>query len=210
LARRADPEKSSLGTREKILEAAEWLIALHGIEGFQLADVARAVGIRPPSVYAHFEGRDDIAQEVAYRLYRGIQAEIKTDRFERGDPSKELRRAVRKMVRYYAQRPAHLRLTLRDLAQTAFPSADEKISSIQVWNEITESFELLIRRGIEVGQFRPVRPSAAQAQIVGAVLVNLCWDGWDEQGYPIPGVPLSRVERESEELALKLLGASDT
>jgi len=141
LARRADPEKASPGTREKILEAAEWLIALHGIEGFQLTDVADAVGIRPPSVYAHFEGREAIAQEVAYRLYRGIQTELKTDRFERGDPSKELRRVIRKVARYYAQHPAHLRLTLRDLNQTAFPGGDGEAPSVRVWDEIAESWD---------------------------------------------------------------------
>jgi AcrR family transcriptional regulator len=210
LARRADPEKSSPDTREEILEAAERLIALHGIEGFQLTDVARAVGIRPPSIYAHFDGRDAIAREVAHRLYRGIQAELEVDRFERGDPTKELRRLVRKAVRYYAQRPAHLRLTLRDLAQTAFPRGDGETSPVPVWNEIAESFALLVRRGVAAGQFRRLRPAAAHAQIVGAILLNLCWDGWDEEGNPIPGVPLGRVERESEEMALRVLRASNT
>jgi len=63
-ASRQDEESRSPGTREKILEAAERLIAAHGAEGLQLEDVADAVGIRPASVYVHYLV-DDPAHPIA-------------------------------------------------------------------------------------------------------------------------------------------------
>jgi AcrR family transcriptional regulator len=52
-------------TRDRILEVAEELIALHGMEGFQLKDVAERVGIRPPSIFAHFRSREAVGEAVA-------------------------------------------------------------------------------------------------------------------------------------------------
>ena len=202
-----DPESRSPGTREKILDVAESLIAVHGTEGFQLKDVAATVGIRPPSIYAHFEGRDAIAQEVAYRLYRRIQIELEMDQLGEGDPRDALQRMVGRMVRYFARSPGHLRLMLRDLSKSAFPRSKETPSH-QVWLEITESFQALIRRGIASGAFRDVRLESAQAQIIGGILVNLAWFGWDDEGKPVLRTSLEEIESESKELVLRLLCSS--
>ncbi len=207
MADRNDPEKASPGTREKILEAAERLIALHGTEGFQLKDVADAVGIRPPSIYAHFDGKEAISREVAFRLYRGIHQKLNSDDFESDDPTELMANLVKRAVQYFEGHPGHLRLVLRDLAHTAFAPEETEPPTFQTWSKITESFQTTIARGIESGQFRPIRPAAAFSQIVGGIVVNLCWYGWDEEGNPKSGVPVSEVVKESQELALRLLRA---
>jgi AcrR family transcriptional regulator len=207
LARKQSAEGRNAGTREKILEAAERLIAVHGMEGFQLKDVADAVGIRPPSIYAHFEGREDIAREVAKRLYRGIADELKLDRS--GDPMEVLLGMLRNMVHYLANHPAQLRLSLRDLAHSAFPELDAETPQMRLWQQITDDFASFLRHGIEAGHFRPVRPEGVHAQLVGAVAVNLCWIGWDEGGNPIAGVPIDEIVRETQDLAWRLLRVSD-
>jgi len=120
LARRQGADSRSPGTREKILEAAERLTATHGAEGFQLKNVADAVGIRSPSVYAHFESRDAICRAVAHRLYDGIMATVSIDQTR--DPMEALLQLLDDYVHYLADRPAHLRLVLRDPANAAFPT----------------------------------------------------------------------------------------
>jgi AcrR family transcriptional regulator len=208
LARRRSAESRSPGTREKILEAAERLIAAHGPEGFQLKDVADAVGIRPPSVYAHFESRDAICRAVAQRLYDGIVAAVRIDQTR--DPMEALLQLLEDYVRYLADRPAHLRLVLRDLAYTAFPSEDPETPSMEeAWQAMSKAFRALVQRGIDAGRFRPLRPDSVQAQLVGAIATNLCWGGWDEAGNPIAGVPIEEIVRESQDLAVRLLRASD-
>ena len=208
MARRQDAESRSPGTREKILEAAERLIAAHGAEGFQLKDVADAVGIRPPSVYAHFESRDDIARAVAHRLYLRIQAEVRFD--QTGDPMQAILQMVGDYVRYLADNPAHLRLILRDLACTAFPTVDPDTPSMHdVWQALSDSCTTLVQRGIDAGRFRRVRPDGVYAQLVGAVSTNLCWMGWDEAGNPMAGVPIEEIVRESQDLAVRILRISD-
>ena len=203
-----DPEQRSPGTREKILDAAERLIALHGVEGFQVKDAAAAVGIRPASVYAHFEGRDAIAKAVDARLYAGIVEQVLPG--EEGDPKELLLRMVRNMVRYYAAYPAHLRLSLRDLAQSSFPLEEPRPPSAVYWGKIVETFSSLVERGVESGQFRQLRPDRLQAQLVGAAMASLCWLGWDDRGNCVSGVTVEEVVREAQDLLLRLLRNHET
>jgi AcrR family transcriptional regulator len=207
MAARIDPEKASPGTRDKILEAAERLISLHGTEGFQLKDVADAVGIRPPSVYAHFDGKDAISREVAFRLYRGIYLEVDPSDLETGDPAELMRNLIHRIVRYFEKHPGHLRLVLRDIAHSAFAAEQTEPPTLETWTKTTSIFQRIVERGIESGQFRSIRSAAALSQIVGAILVNLCWFGWDDQGHPKSGVTVSDVVVESQEMALRLLRA---
>jgi len=208
LARTKDVESRSPGTREKILEAAERIIAAHGAEGFQLKDVAEAVGIRPPSIYAHFENRDAIAREVAHRLYDRIATEVRLD--QDADPMQALLRMLSDYVYFLANQPAYLRLVLRDLAYTAFPTADPDTPSMQdAWQAMSDAITALVQRGIDTGRFRRVRPEGVQAQLVGATAVSLCWLGWDEDGNPLAGVPIAEIVRETQDLAVRLLRVSD-
>lgn len=200
---RKDPEQRSPGTREKILDAAERLIALHGVEGFQVKDAAAAVGIRPASVYAHFEGRDAIAQAVDVRLYAGIVEQVVPA--GEGDPEEQLLHMVENMVRYYAAYPAHLRLSLRDLAQSSFPLEDPPPPSAVYWQKIVDAFSMLVERGVASGRFRKLRPDRLQAQLVGAAMASLCWLGWDENGNCVSGVPVDEIVREAQDLLLRLL-----
>jgi AcrR family transcriptional regulator len=203
-----DPEQRSPGTREKILDAAERLIALHGVEGFQVKDAAEAVGIRPASVYAHFEGRDAIAQAVDVRLYEGIVEQVLPS--EDGDPEELLLKMVANMVRYYAAFPAHLRLSLRDLAQASYPLEKPEPPAAVHWGKIVDAFSSLVQRGVESGQFRKLRADRLQAQLVGAAMASLRRRGWDDDGNCVSGVPVDEIVHEAQDLMLRLLRNHET
>jgi AcrR family transcriptional regulator len=47
-------------TKERIKDAAAKLFAEHGYSGMTLKEIANEVGIKPPSVYAFFKGKDDV------------------------------------------------------------------------------------------------------------------------------------------------------
>jgi len=70
-----------VSTRERILEVAEEIIARHGMEGLRLKDVAESVGIQPPSVFTHFDGREAIGDAVAHRVLEKIAAGVETGAF---------------------------------------------------------------------------------------------------------------------------------
>jgi AcrR family transcriptional regulator len=51
-------------TRERIMRAAMQLFVAHGIDAVSLRDIADAVGIKAPSLYAHFKSREALVAEM--------------------------------------------------------------------------------------------------------------------------------------------------
>jgi AcrR family transcriptional regulator len=194
------PRRRGAETRGKILEVAESLIALHGVEGFQLKDVAAIIGIRPPSIFAHFAGREAIAQAVAERMIGGIASLV--NEVEGESPEVTLGRWTRKLVAYLSENPAHVRLILRDMAHVGSPNVASFASTRQMMTRIKQHLYEVLDRGTELGSFRPVRPDSVIAQIIGAVVSNLSWEGWDEVGHPVPGAPIETIQDEAERLIL--------
>jgi AcrR family transcriptional regulator len=106
---RRAPTRRGERTAERILDAAEARFAEQGFAGTTLRDVAADVGIRNPSLYNHFESKDELYAAV---LERGIQPVIDAlAGFVRGGADDDERRAlVEHLVGLVAHRPNLLRL----------------------------------------------------------------------------------------------------
>ncbi len=62
-------------TRDKILDEALTLFAENGYDGTSVEEIAEKVGIKAPSLYNHFKGKEDILNaliELAAGEQRGI------------------------------------------------------------------------------------------------------------------------------------------
>lgn len=51
-------------TRERLIQVALELFSEYGYEGTSVEQIASAVGIKAPSIYAHFKGKEDILKAV--------------------------------------------------------------------------------------------------------------------------------------------------
>jgi AcrR family transcriptional regulator len=190
-------ERPRSDTRERILNVGEELIAQYGMEGFQLKDVAERIGIRPPSIFAHFAGRDAIANAIAERMLLRLRDLLVAGDDE--DPAEVTVRWVRGLVSYMMANTAHLRIFLRDMAHAGSPGVNEYENGY-IQDEMGVNVGKVLQRGIEKGIFRPVRVEGLMAIVFGAVVTALVWDGWDDAGNPLPGVPIETVQDEIEDL----------
>lgn len=70
-------------TSDKIMRVALRHFAQNGYEGASLADIAAEVGIKKPSIYNHFKGKDDlfmaVYQDVAKRELHFVESYLKPD-----------------------------------------------------------------------------------------------------------------------------------
>jgi AcrR family transcriptional regulator len=96
-------------TAERILDVAEEIFAEKGFEGATLRDVATRVGIRTPSLYNHFDGKESLYAAV---LERGIGPVLRAlaEPAASGNPSQDPEQIVAQMMELMARRPQLPRL----------------------------------------------------------------------------------------------------
>ncbi len=100
-------------TAERILDVAEEVFAEKGYEGATLREVASRVGIRTPSLYNHFDGKDSLYAAV---LERGIGPVLRAlgESAAGENPSHDPGRLVARMMELLAKRPQLPRLVLHE------------------------------------------------------------------------------------------------
>ncbi len=118
MAARRTFDTSAWPTRERILLHASKLFASLGYHGTSTRDIARAVGIRQPTVYSHFASKQAIAAELLHRdLSLGIAA-LEQLAVDGGGSAVELYRYLVWEVSYVRSTPFDLRaLYLGDILE---------------------------------------------------------------------------------------------
>ena len=82
--------------------------------GLKLTDIADAIGIRQPSIYAHFKNRNEILEELCWRIIDDLGHLF--DGSVGDSPSDTIRQGVNDLIRYIEEHPAEARLLARDVS----------------------------------------------------------------------------------------------
>lgn len=191
------------GTRERIVAVAEELISVHGMEGLRLKDVARRVGIQPPSIFAHFEGREAIGNAVAHRVLEQLVEVVEGATRGCGSPREAVRQGVRALAGHLYDHPGHARMLLRDLTRTR--SGGELAMVSPVLERLERRIGGLLEAGVRQGDFHPVPPRAFMSQIEGAMLASIGWHGFDDDGRPADPIGREAVRDQASDLAMAYL-----
>ena len=64
--------------RQQVLNAARELCNVRGVDGMSIKEIADRLGIRPPSVYAHFEGLPEIRAELAKTGHHALAHQLRS------------------------------------------------------------------------------------------------------------------------------------
>jgi len=182
------------GTREKIIEIAESLIARHGPDDFQLQNITDLLGLTPPAIYNHFKDRDELVAHVAEKGGRILAERMRTPAGE--DVLTSLRRNARIYVRFLAENPAYPRLILWELSRhgtVAWPGL--AASAITIRERMRVDFE----KGAKEGVIRKVRVEFdLQYFYIGAAAASV-WTDYDDPLSDLENFPGS-IEKSPEEV----------
>lgn len=102
-------------TREAILEAAQQLFAERGFAETRLEDIAQAVGIKRASLLYHFESKGGIYAAVFDALCAELNRRHGMALAAAAGPVERLDHGLLEWVRFIYDRPAFLRLLMREL-----------------------------------------------------------------------------------------------
>jgi AcrR family transcriptional regulator len=139
------------GRVAEIREVALSLFAQRGYHATSMKDIGDALGIRAPSLYNHFESKQQILVEVM----RGTMEQLLRDHTDAlgstNDSVEQLRRATEAHVRYHARFRDEIQVGNIEIRALEEP---ERSRIVSLRREYSDSWEELIARGVRRGVFR--------------------------------------------------------
>lgn len=165
-----------MGTKEKIKEAAIRLFAEHGYLGMTIKEIAKEVGIKPPSVYSFFESKREIFLEI-YDEMLGDHLDTVASKVNRQKSAKaQLYDMVRSAIDYQYKTILKNKIIIRLIV---FPpdSLEEDILKKFEQMELTEREWMIqiLEHGIEQGEVRQGN-TERMAKTLQCIMDGLFWE----------------------------------
>jgi AcrR family transcriptional regulator len=165
-------------TRARIMETAEALFRRLGFAKTTVADIASELDMSPANVYRFFSSKNAIVQAICQRCLGELEAKIWAVARSREPAAQRLERLLLEVLAYHKENLLEEQ-RVSDLVQFAM---QESWQAIMAHKEIHRSvIELILRDGIEAGDFEPVDPRETSTTIQRA-LVGFCHPLMLEQG----------------------------
>ena len=143
-----------LGTkvrREQIAQAALALIASKGVNGLNMAGLARQVGLGTSSLYRHFESKDQVLDAVLDLLRERLLGNVQIAIREAANPLEQLRRVLAMHLRLILEYQALPRLFFSGDLYSGHPERKKRLYGI-VKTYLEEVAEI-IRQGQTAWRF---------------------------------------------------------
>jgi AcrR family transcriptional regulator len=167
-------------TRQRILDEAERLIAIKGVYGFTLRDIAVPLGVQVPAIYKHYKSRDDVMIEVSRRFITLLSTQFQIS--AQAAPAVALRAALDAFVEFMVRHPAYVRLALVDFAT---PGGGMEYVKLAAGGSFKKNFvegplaamharlRRLLQAGVNTGEFRHVEASDVYRVLKASLLIRL-------------------------------------
>lgn len=134
--RRAERRES---TRAEILDAAWELARTQGLAGLSLRDVARRIGMRPPSLYWYFDSKHAIYDAMFAEGNRQLLARLAEQDWP-ADPRALLRLTARVFVEFSAEDVERYQLLFQRTIPDFGPSPGSYTLAVQVFEQMRARF----------------------------------------------------------------------
>jgi AcrR family transcriptional regulator len=126
-------------TRAEILEAAWELARTQGLAGLSLRDVARKIGMRPPSLYWYFDSKQAIYDEMFAQANRQLLARVAEVDWPQ-DPQAILRLSARVFVEFSAEDVERYQLLFQRTVPDFEPSPEAYGLAVEVLDQMRARF----------------------------------------------------------------------
>jgi AcrR family transcriptional regulator len=149
-----EPDRRAVRRREtidEILAAALAQMAENGVAALSLAEVARRIGVRPPSLYQYFPSKLAVYDELFPRGMRDLDAGVRAAAGGLADPIEAIRAGTRAFVAWAVANPVQAQIMFWRPVPGFTPSAGSYAAAVA-------SLDLLrtaLRRAVEAGRLSP-------------------------------------------------------
>lgn len=153
-------KEEALITRENVLTAALQVFSQYGYSATTLEDVAQAAGVTRGAIYHHFGGKEELYKALVTERSAGINQLAEELMGQGGTPREILRRFLLGLFRYAEEDDEYRALLELAVSKVEISPGLESImeETIKGRRQLAKSFAELLRKGIEVGEFRSSLP----------------------------------------------------
>lgn len=161
-----------MSTKERILDVALTLFSQYGYDGTSMEQIADMVGIKAPSLYKHFKGKEDIFNtllEIAEKRYDENFGSV--DNAKIPESVEEFIRSVMKSVSFTISDPLIVKMR-KFLVKEQFRS--EKLADITTRHQIIglqKMYAKIAEGMIKKGLFRKDDPETVAMELIAPVVL---------------------------------------
>ncbi len=160
---------SPLGTRERILAAAQAAFAEHGYERASVAQICRAAGVTKGGFYHHFASKQALFLELLSQWLDGLDARLDALEQQAESVPEQLIAMTGVVGHVLAAAGAQLPIYVEYLTQ-ALRDPVLQAATGAPYVRYHQRIAGLVRRGVEEGSLRPTPPEAAASVILALVM----------------------------------------
>ena len=165
-------------TRARIMEAAETLFRRLGYAKTAVADIASELDMSPANIYRFFPSKTAIVQAMCQRCLLELEEKVWAIARSRGSAAQRLERLQLEIFAYHKENLLEEE-KVSDIVQVAM---EESWAAIMAHKEVIRTaLELILRDGIDAGEFEPVDPRETSMLLMRAY-VGYCHPVMIEQG----------------------------
>jgi TetR/AcrR family transcriptional regulator, acrAB operon repressor len=175
--------QTDVGTRDKILDAAEVLFARRGFSGVGMREVAEAAGLGKSSLFHHFKNKVELYAAVVGRILDLIESRLLRALAQGGAPLARFDRWLDTLIDILAEQPAAARLLLRSLFEDddlTGESAEERAVE-KIIERTFAAASTLLREGMENGVFRMASIPHTLQSLVGLTVYHFASGEFGEE-----------------------------
>jgi AcrR family transcriptional regulator len=155
--------------KEQIIHAALDLIGKKGIQSLSIAGIAKQVGIVPSAIYSHFNGKEDILDEVLRLIKNRFLENVSQARKETPKALDRLNRLLKKQTLMLNENRAIPFVVFSDGIYTGNPDRKEKVAEIIM--TFLDMIQKIINEGRTDGSIREdVVPKTAAIMFIGMIM----------------------------------------
>ena len=124
-------------TRTEILDAAWALARSEGLAGISLRDLARAIGMQPPSLYSYFESKNAIYDAMFRQGYEKLES--RDELFTTASGAAAMKARVRGFLEFCTEDPARYQLMFQRTLPDFTPSEESFAISVRSLDRLNAS-----------------------------------------------------------------------
>jgi AcrR family transcriptional regulator len=158
--------------RDQIIAAAVELFLVYGYHGTSIDSIASALGVSKPFIYYHFKSKADILSAISHHGAQLTLSAVAQAEQHAGSPRERMARFCQRLTAIVIESGRYLAVYANETSN--LPVAERK-AVLRMRDEIDRRISVLVRDGVEAGEFAVDDPLIATRAITGMISFMWTW-----------------------------------